>query len=102
MQNIVKKTMADTQQTNYLQISFWKALSILASAILVTIVGTAFTVGGVLNSDHFTLVSAIENIERLEEEKVDQDIYDLQQEAIIKELEILNGTVTEVLIELKK
>lgn len=93
--------MAEVKHDNYLQISFWKALSILATSVLVTIVGTAFAVGGVLNSDHFTLVSAIEDIDRLEEEKVDQDVYDLQQEAILKQLKTLNTNMEKVLIEVR-
>lgn len=101
MQKLVKKTMAEAQQTNYLQISFWKALSVLAGAILVTIVGTAFTVGGILNNDHFITLANARNIEVLQEEKVDQDVYDVQQEAIIKQLETLNETVEEVLKELR-
>lgn len=98
---IVKKPMEENNQANYLQISFWKALSVLAGAILVAIVGTSITIGGILNTDHFATIANAKNIELLKEEKVDQDVYDVQQEAIIQQLEKLNTTVDEVLIELR-
>ena len=94
--------METTKQTDYLQVTLWKALSILAGSVLVAIVGTAFTVGGVLNVDHFTVLANAKEIISLQDDKVDQDVYDVQQEAIIQQLKTLNTTLGEVLTETRE
>lgn len=78
----------DTQvyERRVIEIGFWKATSILAGAILVSIVGTAFTLGSILNSDHFLLASTVDQLNTLEENTVRKDVYEVQQAQIIKEL----------------
>lgn len=78
----------DTQvyEKRVIEIGFWKATSILAGAILVSIVGTAFTLGSILNSDHFLLANTVDQLNSLEENTVRRDVYEVQQAQIIKEL----------------
>lgn len=49
-----------------LTISLWKAISVFALAIVGTSVATAFSVVSTLNSDHFILARAVEDIDSLE------------------------------------
>ncbi len=69
-----------------IQVSFWKAFSIVAGAILVSIVGTAFTVGSIVNSDHFLLANTTDRVVSLEQNTVRKDVYEIQQEQIITSL----------------
>jgi Tfp pilus assembly protein PilO len=48
---------AHVQKDNIYNIGFFKALGIVATAFLVGCVTAAFTVGSVLNNDHFTLLA---------------------------------------------
>lgn len=70
-----------------IQVSFWKAFTVLSGAVLVSIVGTAFTIGSILNTDHFTLVRAVDDITDLKTTKLDKDIYELQTQQIINKLQ---------------
>lgn len=56
------------------QISFWKASAIIGGAILVSVVGTAFTVISIANTDHFTLVGLGHRVNALESESVRKDV----------------------------
>jgi len=57
-----------------IEVGLWKLLSAGALAIFLSIISTAFVVGGVLNADHFTLVTAIEDIKDLKENSVDKEV----------------------------
>lgn len=77
---------SDVYERRVIEIGFWKATSILAGAILISIVGTAFTLGSLLNSDHFLLASTVDKLTLLETTTVRKDVYEVQQAQIIKEL----------------
>lgn len=77
------------------ELPFWKALSILSGAVLVSIVGTAFAVGRVLNTDHFLLARAIDDIAVLKEAKVEQKVYEIQQGHILTELQEIKDILKE-------
>jgi len=78
----------DTQiyERRVIEIGFWKATSILAGAILVSIVGTAFTLGSILNSDHFLLASTVDRVDEIETVMVRKDVYEIQQTQIMNAL----------------
>lgn len=62
-----------------IQLSFPKAISILAGAVLTTFVATVFVVAGVANNDHFTLISVRDLATKLEQTKVDAQVYQADQ-----------------------
>lgn len=76
-------TPATQAEHNIIAIGLWKAFAIVAGAVLVAIVGTAFTVGAVLNSDHFTLVTAIDDISELKTNKQDKTVSDLRYQQLL-------------------
>lgn len=82
-QNETQQVVVTTDQQAY-QISAWKAASIVAGAVIVSIVGTAFTVFSVLNSDHFLLLSATARLDAIEQTAVRRDVL-LEQIAPMKE-----------------
>lgn len=79
-----------------IQVSFWKAATILASAVLVSIVGTAFTVARVINSDHFLLARTVDDVAELKTGKLDVAIYEIQQQQITKDLEEIKRMIREL------
>lgn len=68
--------------TKSLTINLWAALGILGSAILVSIVATAFTVGRTLNSDHFLTNANASAIEEIKGTYVRSDVYAANQQEI--------------------
>ena len=50
-----------------IEISFNWAVTIFVGAILTGLVGGAFTVGSILNSDHFTLAANVEDTKELKD-----------------------------------
>lgn len=73
-------------QQKIIEISYWKAVSIVAGAVLVSIVGTAFTIGSTLNSDHFLLARTVDKVDELDQTTVKEDVYEIQQRQILQEL----------------
>ena len=47
----------ETSAQKTIEIGLYKAIAIVATAVLTTAIGTAFTLFSILNADHFTLVS---------------------------------------------
>lgn len=54
---MTNETNTPTQSGKIIEISYNKALGIIAGAILTAMVGTAFTVARILNTDHFTIIA---------------------------------------------
>lgn len=50
-----------------IEIGLYKAIAIVATAVLTTATGTAFTIFSILNADHFTIVSINTRVSSLEE-----------------------------------
>ncbi len=92
----VKKneTIAVMAQEQAYQISAWKAISILAGAVLVSVVGTAFAVAGTLNSDHFLTVSNTDRISAIEETSVRQDV-------LVEQLTPMRNDIVEIKTDIK-
>lgn len=67
-------------------ISLQKALAIVVGAVLTSVVGTAFTVGSILNSDHFTTLANAREIEVLTTNKMDKAVYEANQVALKEDL----------------
>ena len=76
------------------QISAWKAISILAGAVLVSIVGTAFTVANTVNSDHFLTVSNTDRISAIEKTTVRQDV-------LVEQLAPMRADILEIKADIK-
>lgn len=93
--NTTDQYIPDTQGRT-LTVDLWKALGVLGTAVLVSIVGTAFAVGGMLNSDHFLLAGAVKDIQALEVTSVKQDVYALQQSFIVSQLEEIKKELGEI------
>lgn len=68
--------------TKTLTVSIWTALGILGSAILVSVVGTAFAVAGTANSDHFLLQSTALAVTELKLTTVSKDVYEANQASL--------------------
>ena len=77
------------------QISAWKAISILAGAVLVSVVGTAFTVANTVNSDHFLTVSNTDRISAIEETSVRQDV-------LVEQLTPMRADIAEIKTDIKQ
>lgn len=91
-ENMENQTQEQTQVqvvqppiTKSLTINIWAALGILGSAILSSIVITAFTMARSLNSDHFLLQStaeAVSEIKTNQDKYVSKDVYEANQAAL--------------------
>jgi 5-bromo-4-chloroindolyl phosphate hydrolysis protein len=96
----VKKNRADRyaqdMQNNEktLHISFWKALSIVATVVLTTIVGTAFTIFNTGVSNHFVLVRAVDDIEVLKTNTVSRG-------ELIPRIETLESDIKDIKLDIK-
>lgn len=96
--------------TQGIRVSAWKAFGVVASTILVTFVGTAFTIGGILNADHFTVLSHGVRISALEDKQLTKELYEADQRATqiqlkgvvegLQELKDSNEKIVEELQEL--
>lgn len=76
------------------QISAWKAISIIGGAVIVSIVGTAFTAFAVINSDHFLLVSNTDRISALELSTVRKDV-------LVEQLAPMRNDILEMKADIK-
>lgn len=85
-------------EAKYIQVSFWKALAIVSGSVLVSVVGTAFTIANTGVSDHFLLVRAVERIETLEEETVPKDEILHRLDAINDSIEKNNKLILEHIV----
>lgn len=92
----VKKneTIAVMAQEQAYQISAWKAVSILAGSVLVSVVGTAFALAGTLNSDHFLTVSNTDRISAIEKTTVRQDV-------LVEQLAPMRADILEIKADIK-
>lgn len=83
--------------TNWtLKINAFALLGLIGSTIIVSIIGTAFTIGGTLNTDHFllsTTAQAVTEIKSNQELYVRQDVYDANQTAILTSLRDIKNTL---------
>lgn len=99
--NTQHKYTPDTH-SRVITVDLWKALGALGTAILVSSVGTAFTVGSVLNSDHFLLANATEDIKTLQGTSVRYDVYTVQQRYITEQLENINKELAKINAKLER
>lgn len=58
--------MTNETQDRTLTLSLWKAVAILATAIIGTSIATGFSVVATLNTDHFVLARAVSDLDELE------------------------------------
>jgi len=83
-----------------IEISFWRAVSIVVGAILTTAVGTTVTIFTVLNRDHFSLIAALGRIDAVEDREqlyVRKDVQDSNDRAVQQQLKELNEKVDAIL-----
>lgn len=80
-------------QTKVIEIPFWKALSVVSGAVLVSIVGTTFTVGTVLNTDHFVLARTVDEVAELKQKKADSALIEYRLNEIDKKLSNLDSKI---------
>lgn len=80
--------------TRYIQVSFWKAAATVATAVLVSVVGTAFALAGTLNSDHFLTVSNTDRISAIEKTTVRQDV-------LVEQLAPMRADILEIKADIK-
>lgn len=78
-----------------LEISFNKAIAILAGAVLTSIVGTAFTVFRILNTDHFVLANTVEDVETLKNTTVNKEVYRAESVALYSKVDTMEKNLTE-------
>lgn len=90
------------QNTKQLTINIWAALGILGSAILVSIVTTAFTVGRTVNSDHFLLQSTADAVVEIKASYVNKDVYNANQASINTSLRDIKNSLTDIGSRLNK
>lgn len=83
-------------EQHIIQISFWKAVSVISGAVLVTIVGTTFAVARVINSDHFLLARTVDDVSQLKERKLDANIYEIHQQQILDRFDRLETAIREM------
>jgi hypothetical protein len=72
--NKISKYISIMSDDKAFQVSFWRAISIVGGALLVGIVGTAFTIFTTANSDHFLILSNTDRISAVEKTSVRQDV----------------------------
>lgn len=84
------------QAPKEITVNLWTALGIISAAVLVSIVGTAFAIGGTLNSDHFILQSTAQAVTEIKENQsqyVRSDVYEANQQAILTSLRDIKNTL---------
>lgn len=88
--NVQAMPAQPTQSFNTtVKINLFALLGLIGTTFVVSIIGTAFAVGGVLNSDHFllsTTARAVDEIKANQELYVRSDVYEANQQAIITSL----------------
>lgn len=77
-------------------INIWSALGILGAAILVSVVGTAFAIGGTLNSDHFVLQSTAQAVTEIKSDYVRSDVYQANQTSLNGSLRDIKNQLTDL------
>lgn len=77
-------------------ISVWTAMGILGTSIIVSVVGTAFTVGRTLNTDHFTLVRTADSVAEIKASYVNKDVYSANQESINSSLRDIKNQLSAI------
>lgn len=82
--------------TQGIRVSAWKAFGVVATSVLVTFVGTVFTVGSILNADHFTVLSHTGQINALKEEQLTKELYEADQRAVKLQLETLTKGINDL------
>lgn len=86
------------EENKYIKVSFWKALAIVAGAILVSVVGTAFTIANTGVSDHFLLVRAVERIDELEENVIPKDEILIRLDVLNERIRVNNELIKEHIV----
>jgi hypothetical protein len=82
-------------------ISFWKLLSIVGGSILVSIVGTAFTVANTGVNDHFILVRAVDDIRELKTSCVPRGEIESRLSRIESDISGIKSDVKEITQDIK-
>lgn len=90
--NATREYSSNTPQV--FTISLARLAAILAGAIITSIVGTAFTIGGSGISDHFLLVSVRADVDNLKDTTVKQEVYKT-------DIEYIKSTLTDIRQDLK-
>ena len=65
------------------------AVSIIAGAMLTGLVTGAFSVVGILNSDHFTVIALDSKVKEIETTMVRKDVHELQLQVIDQKVDTL-------------
>jgi hypothetical protein len=71
------------------KISFKWAVSIVVGALLTGMVGGAFGLVGILNSDHFTVLALDTKVKEIESTYVRKDVNDLEHRMIEQKLDTI-------------
>jgi prefoldin subunit 5 len=96
------KYVSVMQDDRAYQISFWRALAIISGAILVSVVGTAFTTITILNTDHFTIVGLGHRVSALETITVRQDVLSEQLSPMRNDISEIKSDIKQLIKETNK
>lgn len=91
MEQLIKPTKRKT-----IEINIWLALSVVAGLVLSGLVTGAFTAARIANSDHFTLVSATEDIAVLKENSVTKEVFEVKLESIELKIDTVQDQLTRI------
>ena len=69
------------------QISAWKAVSVIAGAVLIGIVSTSFAFFSTANSDHFILLATTTKVDAIEKELIGLDRFEATINSLQKQLD---------------
>lgn len=94
MQNESRNQITVLTPEHAYQITAWRAVAIIASAVLVSVVGTAFAFFNTANSDHFQLIRHADRLDAIEESTVRQDV-------LIQQLEPMKADLAEMKADIK-
>ena len=93
---IVQQNQAPAQVSKTVTVSIWTVVGVLGSAVLVSIVGTAFTIAATANSDHFLLQSTATAVTEIKSSYVDKDVYAANQASVNTSLRDIKNTLSSI------
>lgn len=93
---IAQQNQAPAPVNKSVTINIWTAMGILGGAVLVSIVGTAFTIASTANSDHFLLQSTATAVTEIKSSYVNKDVYDANQTSVNTSLRDIKNTLNSI------
>lgn len=93
--------MPTNERKPAITIDLWKAISIVAAAILTTFVATAFGAFRVLNTDHFVLAATVNDVAELKKNTVSKDIQVLLDKSVQDKFDATNAKLDGVALQVK-